>query len=468
MYIIRWHKTKWVISFLSRPTLIPRENASQTQLDMKLGQFLGSKAGLCVPTQNQNLEVQHVTPPSCMQVQVTLAAFDTRGFISILRGSSISCPQPNFKAYYLCRTFSRFIRECDADDKLSIEKFWHQFNIKMVGVICFPFYAFSLYATIRRNAIPVYNKSPENKIERPLWLVNINVITLFVHLSITPCNFMGHKCRPTVHAESLVPIRYSPEPWRRENLSQLAHLASSQSLCLPWGLLVPTAVLLTMRSTGYNSGLAYHEVYWFQQRFCLPWGLLVPTAVLFTMRSTGPYSGFAYHEVYWFQQRFCLSWGPLVPTAILLTMRYTGPYSGFAYHEVYWSLQRFCLPWGLLVPTAVLLTMRSTGSNNGFAYHEVCWFQQRFCLPWGLLVPTAVLLTMRSAGSNSGFAYHEVYWFQQRSRRLDQFAVISILAPVGETGPHGLVHPRPIDGPVSVYDVVAISTPQSCDTRHEL
>jgi hypothetical protein len=32
--------------------------------------------------------------------------------------------RPNFKAYYLRRTFSRLIRKCDADDKLSIKEFW--------------------------------------------------------------------------------------------------------------------------------------------------------------------------------------------------------------------------------------------------------------------------------------------------------------------------------------------------------
>jgi hypothetical protein len=40
------------------------------------------------------------------------------------------------------RTFSRLIRECDADDKLSIKEFWSQFNNKMTIVIRFTFYAF--------------------------------------------------------------------------------------------------------------------------------------------------------------------------------------------------------------------------------------------------------------------------------------------------------------------------------------
>jgi hypothetical protein len=44
-----------------------------------------------------------------------------------------------FKAYYLRRTFSRLIRESDTDDKLGMEEFWRQFNIKMAIVILFPF-----------------------------------------------------------------------------------------------------------------------------------------------------------------------------------------------------------------------------------------------------------------------------------------------------------------------------------------
>jgi hypothetical protein len=34
--------------------------------------------------------------------------------ISVLWAASMSCPLPKFKACYLCRTFSRLIRECDA------------------------------------------------------------------------------------------------------------------------------------------------------------------------------------------------------------------------------------------------------------------------------------------------------------------------------------------------------------------
>jgi hypothetical protein len=62
------------------------------------------------------------------------------------------------KPIYLRRNFFRLIRECDADDKLSIKEFWRQFNIKVAIVIRFPFYAFSLYMAIRRNAISVHNE----------------------------------------------------------------------------------------------------------------------------------------------------------------------------------------------------------------------------------------------------------------------------------------------------------------------
>jgi hypothetical protein len=70
----------------------------------------------------------------------------------------ISYPRPNFKAYYLRLTFSRLIRECDANNKRSIDEFWSQFNTKMAIVIRFPFYAFSLHAVIRWIATPVYDE----------------------------------------------------------------------------------------------------------------------------------------------------------------------------------------------------------------------------------------------------------------------------------------------------------------------
>jgi hypothetical protein len=49
--------------------------------------------------------------------------------------------------------------QCGEDDRLGIKEFWQQFNIKMTIVIRSPFYAFSLYAAIHRNATPVYNES---------------------------------------------------------------------------------------------------------------------------------------------------------------------------------------------------------------------------------------------------------------------------------------------------------------------
>jgi hypothetical protein len=41
----------------------------------------------------------------------------------------------------------------------SIRKLWLQLDIKMGIVIRFPFYAFSVYVAIRRNAGTVYNES---------------------------------------------------------------------------------------------------------------------------------------------------------------------------------------------------------------------------------------------------------------------------------------------------------------------
>jgi hypothetical protein len=110
-------------------------------------------------------------------------------FISVLWGASISYPRPNFKAYFLRRTFSRLIRECDADDKLSIKEFWRQFNIKMATVMRFLFYAFSLYAAIDRNAPPVYN-------ERHLYLIK-NMIKnkkLYIYENVIIPQFAT--CRP--------------------------------------------------------------------------------------------------------------------------------------------------------------------------------------------------------------------------------------------------------------------------------
>jgi hypothetical protein len=71
-----------------------------------------------------------------------------RFYFSIMRSSNI-LSAAKFQSER--RTFSRLIRECDTDDKFGINKFWRQFNIKMANVIRFPFYAFSLYAAIRRT-----------------------------------------------------------------------------------------------------------------------------------------------------------------------------------------------------------------------------------------------------------------------------------------------------------------------------
>jgi hypothetical protein len=58
-------------------------------------------------------------PPLKVDTTVTYRVH-IRGFISI-SGASLSYPRPSFKAYYLSRTFSRLIKECD--DKLSIKEF---------------------------------------------------------------------------------------------------------------------------------------------------------------------------------------------------------------------------------------------------------------------------------------------------------------------------------------------------------
>jgi hypothetical protein len=43
--------------------------------------------------------------------------------------------------------------------KFSIREFWHRFNIRMMIVIHLPFYAFSVYMAIHRNATPMFNES---------------------------------------------------------------------------------------------------------------------------------------------------------------------------------------------------------------------------------------------------------------------------------------------------------------------
>jgi hypothetical protein len=95
-----------------------------------------------------------------LQTTLVVRGFAIRGFISVLWWTLIFYSRPNFKAYYLRRTFSRLISECDADDKLSTNEFWRQFKIKMADVNVSSFLRFKyLYAAIGRNATPVYNES---------------------------------------------------------------------------------------------------------------------------------------------------------------------------------------------------------------------------------------------------------------------------------------------------------------------
>jgi hypothetical protein len=75
---------------------------------------------------------------------------DSFGEHGCLTRGQILCP---------CRTFTSFIRGCDAHDKLCIIEFCSQFNTKMHTTTRFPFYVFSLSATIRRKATPAYNEN---------------------------------------------------------------------------------------------------------------------------------------------------------------------------------------------------------------------------------------------------------------------------------------------------------------------
>jgi hypothetical protein len=43
-----------------------------------------------------------------------------------------SSSQPNFKDYFLRRTFPRLVSESDADDNININESWCQFNIKIL------------------------------------------------------------------------------------------------------------------------------------------------------------------------------------------------------------------------------------------------------------------------------------------------------------------------------------------------
>jgi hypothetical protein len=109
--------------------------------------------------------------------------------------ASISYPLPNFKAYYLRRAFSTLTRECDADDKLSITEFWRQFNIKMAIVMRLPFYEFSLYAAIRRNATSAYNESLHFSVNSPF--VGLNILRPLFSNTISLILFFPQSERPT-------------------------------------------------------------------------------------------------------------------------------------------------------------------------------------------------------------------------------------------------------------------------------
>jgi hypothetical protein len=75
---------------------------------------------------------------SCIHANSVIRALAICGVISVLWGTSTSYPRPNFKVHHLRRPFSRLIRECEGDDKLSAREFGGQFNIKMTTVVCFP------------------------------------------------------------------------------------------------------------------------------------------------------------------------------------------------------------------------------------------------------------------------------------------------------------------------------------------
>jgi hypothetical protein len=53
------------------------------------------------------------------------------------------------------RQTSRFIIKYDADDEVNIRELSHEFNIKMSNVTRYPFYRFSSYSAIHRNATTV-------------------------------------------------------------------------------------------------------------------------------------------------------------------------------------------------------------------------------------------------------------------------------------------------------------------------
>jgi zona occludens toxin (predicted ATPase) len=73
--------------------------------------------------------------------------------------SIIAYQLPFSETYYLRRSFSSLIKECDADDRLTTKGLWRQSNIKIAIVILFLFYSFSTYAATNRTATTVYNES---------------------------------------------------------------------------------------------------------------------------------------------------------------------------------------------------------------------------------------------------------------------------------------------------------------------
>jgi hypothetical protein len=81
-------------------------------------------------------------------------------FFQISWGASVSYPLPKFEAYFLRRTFTRLIKECDADDKICIKEYWRQFNIKMVIVYVSRFVRFWYTRRSAGTQPPRITKSP--------------------------------------------------------------------------------------------------------------------------------------------------------------------------------------------------------------------------------------------------------------------------------------------------------------------
>jgi hypothetical protein len=91
------------------------------------------------------------------QVTLVVRAFAVPGFISVLRGTSVSYPRQNFKASYLRLTFSWLIMECDADDELSFKEFWRQFNIRL-AIVMLPVLRVFIIRGDSQERSPVYNE----------------------------------------------------------------------------------------------------------------------------------------------------------------------------------------------------------------------------------------------------------------------------------------------------------------------